>query len=68
MLARSRSGAYVASWMIAQIYLCLGDRDRFFSWFERALDDHEPVFPTGPIYDPVREDPRFKLLLKRWVR
>ena len=67
LLARARAGTYVGSWMIAQIYLGLGDRDRFFSWFERALDDHEPVFPTGPIYDPVREDPRFKALLKRWV-
>jgi tetratricopeptide (TPR) repeat protein len=68
MLAQSRAGTYVAARLIADVYLGLGDRERFLSWFERAFDAHEPLFPTDPIYDPVRDDPRFVALEARWVK
>ncbi len=67
LLDQSRGERFVLAGHMALIYLGLGDRDKFFSWFERACDEHDPLAPMDPIYDPVREDPRFKALEARWI-
>jgi TolB-like protein/tetratricopeptide (TPR) repeat protein len=51
---------------IAAIYLGLGDYDKAFAWWDRAIDVHATVFlKADPIYDPVRSDPRLARLLMR---
>ncbi len=67
LLEQSRGERFVRAGYIALIYLGLGDRDKFFNWFERSYDEHDPISPSDPIYDPVREDPRFKALDTRWI-
>jgi len=52
---------------IALAYLGLGD-DRVFEWLDRAIDARDPMvthLPSMPIYDSIRDDPRFQLLLAR---
>jgi tetratricopeptide (TPR) repeat protein len=53
--------------MIGAIELALGRRDRFFPWLERGFDDYDPVLYQlqDPIFDPVRDDPRFQWAMKR---
>jgi TolB-like protein len=58
---------YVPPAAVAWAYLGLGD-DRVFEWLNKAIDVREPVathMPSMPIYDGIREDPRFRVLLAR---
>ena len=46
----------------------LGEKDQAFAWLERACDDHsyEIVFlNVDPLFDGLRNDPRFPDLLRR---
>jgi TolB-like protein/Flp pilus assembly protein TadD len=59
---------YVSGVDLALIYSALGDRDRTFEWLEKAYDEHDGELiwlGVDPIYDRVREDPRFRSLLER---
>lgn len=54
--------------IIATIYVGRGEHDEAIGWFERALENREwqAIFlPQEPLFDPVREDPRFQELLLR---
>ena len=57
----------VSSYLLARA--CLGfDHDRAFAFLERALDERDPRLPhvgVSPIWDCVRDDPRFAILLGR---
>src|ERR1041384_1809371 len=67
LLALSRT-KYVPPGVIALIYIALGERDRAFEWLERARDEGSGVFGFvnfDPVFDPIREDPRFAALLAR---
>jgi len=67
LLARSKGG-YFPSWTIVMVYIGLGDKDRAFVWLGKAVDERgENVvwLKTGPLYDPLRSDPRFADLLRR---
>jgi TolB-like protein/Tfp pilus assembly protein PilF len=60
------AGRYVASPMIARIYLGLGEIDRAFEWLKKGVDERSywNVFlQMDPVYDPLRNDPRFRNLL-----
>jgi hypothetical protein len=62
----SRS-AYVSPLAFALAYLGLAD-DRVFEWLERAIDARDMAvthMPSMPIYDGIRDDPRFRALLAR---
>jgi serine/threonine-protein kinase len=53
------------AWAFA--YIGLGD-DRMFAWLNKAVDDRDPVvthLPSMPLYDSIRDDPRFQALLVR---
>ena len=53
---------------MAFITLGLGEKDATFEWLERALAEHDVhlMFLTvDPKWAPLREDPRFKSILKR---
>jgi tetratricopeptide (TPR) repeat protein len=53
---------------IARNYALLGDKDRAFSWLEKAYAEKSgnlPYIKSGPAFDSLRSDPRYASLLKR---
>lgn len=59
---------YVSAPLIAQLYANLGDADAAFRLLEQGLEDGDRgvVFlKINPLYDPIRDDPRFDDLLER---
>ena len=57
-----------AHW-IAKIYATLNDREMAFAWLDRGLATGAlGVFYTDePIWDPIRDDPRFASLVAKMV-
>jgi eukaryotic-like serine/threonine-protein kinase len=54
---------------LAQIYAGLGEIDRAFAWLERAQDTLVAIpstYKVAIVWDPLRADPRFDALLKRY--
>jgi len=52
---------------MAFAYLDLGD-DRVFEWLDKSIDARDPVvthLPSTPLYDGIRDDPRFRALPTR---
>ncbi len=67
LIAPSNQGK-VFSENIAWIYLGLGEKEKALLWLEKAFDAHDPnmtLLKVWPAWDPLRDDPRFKTLLKR---
>jgi len=60
---------YVSFWSFAVIYLGLGEMDKAFDWFEKAIDEHDPLmldFHVQPnYYDPLHTHPRYSALLRK---
>jgi hypothetical protein len=57
---------YVPSYFVGLIYLGLGNTDSAIDWLNRACDEgsHWIIFlNTDPIFDGLRDNPRFKDLL-----
>lgn len=53
--------------MIANLAVAAGDRERALSELERGLITGDPSLPfinTDPIFDPVRDEPRFREILR----
>jgi TolB-like protein/Flp pilus assembly protein TadD len=52
---------------VARIYVGLGDRDQAFSWLGKAVDQRDValLLQADPVYDGLRSDPRFSVLLQR---
>jgi hypothetical protein len=53
---------------IAGCYAILGNRDEFFNWIDRAISAKVITvvdFRSSPIYDKVRDDPRFPEIFKK---
>jgi TolB-like protein/DNA-binding winged helix-turn-helix (wHTH) protein/Tfp pilus assembly protein PilF len=67
-LKRRRQKGYVPAAAFLNAYLGLGDYDEAFAWFERAYQEQSNILQflkIFPIFDPVRNDPRFADLLHR---
>ena len=67
LLELSKYG-YVSSYSVAQTYARLGEKDRAFTWLEKAYDEHDSglvYLAVEPMFDDFRSDPRFRELLKR---
>jgi serine/threonine-protein kinase len=50
------------------VYTGLGDTQKALDWLERAYDERGILvawLKTWPLYDPLRNEPRFKELLAR---
>jgi eukaryotic-like serine/threonine-protein kinase len=65
VLAKTR---YVPSYLVARIYLGLREIDRVFELLEKALDERYGYLAylyVEPMFDPVRDDPRFLDLAHR---
>ena len=59
---------YIASSDFALVHTGLGERDQAIHWLERACeerDSHAPFLHVDPRLASLREDPRFKALLRR---
>ncbi|HEV8370546.1 MAG TPA: winged helix-turn-helix domain-containing protein [Pyrinomonadaceae bacterium] len=53
---------------IAEIYAALGQKDLAFDWLNRAYDQRDMQLVSlrvNPTLDPLRDDPRFRDLLRR---
>ncbi len=67
-LKQRRQAGYVPAGALINPYLALGDYDQAFAWFERAYQEQSNILQflkVHPFFDPVRQDPRFKDLLRR---
>jgi serine/threonine-protein kinase len=53
---------------VAYIYIALGDRELAFKHLKRDLEQRDPELPyinVDPVFDPVRNDPRFTAILRK---
>jgi serine/threonine protein kinase/Tfp pilus assembly protein PilF len=67
MLALSKE-RYIPSYLIAIIWMGLGDRDAAFQWLEKAYEERYgflAYLDVGPLFDSIRSDPRYTELLRR---
>jgi TolB-like protein/Tfp pilus assembly protein PilF len=57
-----------AHW-IAKIYATLNEKELAFSWLERGLATGAiaPFYKDDPVWDPIRDDPRFAALVGKMV-
>jgi eukaryotic-like serine/threonine-protein kinase len=65
ILAKQR---YVSPFLIALVYVGLGDKDRAFEWLERSVAERAARIVYLKVergFDPLRSDPRFDDLLRR---
>jgi adenylate cyclase len=59
---------YVSPANRAAVYLGLGENEKALDWLEKAYEDRDPIFwwiNGDQLYDSVRNEPRFKALLKK---
>ncbi|MCA1624030.1 MAG: tetratricopeptide repeat protein, partial [Acidobacteria bacterium] len=59
---------YVISYFVANIYAALGDNEKAFAELEKAYEQRDFSLyrlKVDPLMDPLRDDPRFKEMLKR---
>jgi len=63
-----KKGENVPAFLLARIYSELGERDEAFKWLEKAYANKEAeltYMKVSPIWDKLREDPRFADMLRR---
>jgi hypothetical protein len=59
---------YVSNYWFAATYAALGEKEAAFAELEKAYQSHDwfmPRIKTDPFLDPLRDDPRFKDLVRR---
>lgn len=59
---------YVPSIAFALAYIALGQKSEAFEWLEKDVDDrtiYASSYAIESAFDDVRDDPRFKAMLKR---
>jgi serine/threonine-protein kinase len=62
------AAGYVSPFAIAIIHAGIGELDAAFEWWNRAIDVRDPLIvpiKNLPIFDPVRDDPRYPPMLRR---
>jgi serine/threonine protein kinase/tetratricopeptide (TPR) repeat protein len=68
-IKRSRTTSeYVTPWQIGTLYTRAGKVDEALEWLEKACDERDsnmPYIRVDPIFDILREDPRFQELIRR---
>ena len=65
---RVKRGEYVPAWEYVTAYTRLGDKEQAFAWLDKATQERNGfvfVVRISPIYDKLREGPRFQDLLRR---
>jgi hypothetical protein len=59
---------YVNTTAFATIYLGLGEKEKALDWLDKSYQDQESAcwyLKVDPIYDSVRNEPRFQALLTK---
>ena len=59
---------YVTSAGLALVYGALGEKDKAFVWLEKEFAEHTtrpPQYAVNPLFDDLRDDPRFADLVRR---
>jgi tetratricopeptide (TPR) repeat protein len=67
LVVRSQT-AYVSPWQIGTLYTRAGKNDEALDWLEKAYQAHDqnmPYLGVDPIFDTLRDDPRYQGLLRR---
>ena len=67
-LKQRQQKGYVPAAAFVNAYLGLGDKEQAFAWMERAYQEQSMILQylkVHPFFDPVRDDPRFKNLVRR---
>jgi len=67
-LKRRKETGYVPAAAFVQAYLGLDEYDRAFFWLKEAYKEQSNLLQflkVHPIFDPVRNDPRFADLVRR---
>jgi len=61
-----RETSYIPSWQICTLYTRAGMKEESLNWLELSYKEHDPNLPyitIDPLFDFVREEPRFKEIL-----
>jgi serine/threonine-protein kinase len=64
---RAKRGEYIPAMEYVAVYTRLGDMEQAFSWFDKAAQERSRLvldIRVNPIYDELRNDPRFALGMK----
>jgi len=67
-LKRRKQTGYVPAAAFVKAYLGLGEYDQAFFWLEEAYKEQSNLLQflkVHPIFDPIRDDPRFADLVRR---
>jgi len=59
---------YVQNWAFALAYIGIGDKEEALNWLEKGMTDrseYASYFAISPELDELRDEPRFKAMLKR---
>jgi len=67
LAARSRT-TFVTPWQIGTLYTRAGKKEEALDWLEKAYAAHDPNMPyisPDPIFDILRDEPRFQDILRR---
>ena len=67
-LVNESQARYVSPWVLAWIYVGMGETDRALDFLERAVAEHAAYTPLANSltdFDAVRSHPRFQRLLDR---
>jgi len=68
MLIERSKTSYVTPWQVATLYTRAGMKEEALNWFDKAYDAHDPNMPylsIDPIFDDLRNHPRFQAILKQ---
>jgi tetratricopeptide (TPR) repeat protein len=66
-IARSRT-TYVPPWQIGTLYTRAGNAELALDYLERAFEERDPNIPylsVDPIFDYLRDEPRFRSMIER---
>ena len=67
-LLKSSSERYIPPYHVALVYNGLGEREQALAWLERGFEQRDPkmtFLKVEPKWNNLRDDPRFKDLLRR---
>lgn len=59
---------YDVAYWLASAYAIEGKREEAFKWLDRAIslgNENRPWFEANPVWESLREDPRFKVLMRQ---
>ena len=60
--------AYVSPFHYGLVHLGLEEMDQCFYWLEKAIEERDSMIfllLISPTFDPLRSDPRYKVLLRK---